>query len=196
MIRFLRLALPIVLFAAGAASAAETKAPAKLLQFAMADEDVQEGMFMSIQLGVLPPTFPADDIAKIKTPTARFDFMLGGKSYTVFGKDDDSPPRWATSTKDKSAIAYLCLMPRPAPALDWYRKYQKDKDTTANFTGPDDMMFSLIIARGNKRDIYAFYDRIPDDTPLTAAMTDALSGKTPVKVNFDVVSGSVDFEPN
>jgi hypothetical protein len=169
------------------------EAGAQILTFTYADEKTQAGFHYAVTLGLRPPTFPDEDIAKIASPTERGEVKVKGKTYKIFGKDDDSPPRWATSSRDRGKVVYLALMPKPEPALAWYEKYQKDNNTPANF-GANDWMYALVIKDGDDRHIYRLYDKIPDDKTLSAAMSDAVEGKIARIAVYNMESSDTKFD--
>jgi hypothetical protein len=157
---------------------------AKVLTFDATDPDTVNGLNIALQMGLTPATFPAGDIAKIATPCKRAKFTVGGLDYSLYGTDGTLPYRWATTPSHPGETAFTALMPQPKPALDWYRKYQTDNKTEAQFSTGTDMMFVLAITSNDKREIYRFYSAEPDDATLTSDMCAALSGELPIVATF------------
>jgi hypothetical protein len=157
--------------------------------------ETKAGLMATFLLGLNPPTFPAEDIGKIANPCERTTFTVGGDAYTVHGGDRDQPPRWAASVSKPERVAYIALVPRPAPALDWFHRYEKDNNAPANFNTGADMMFALAVTAGLKREIYAYYDKIPDDAHLTDAMCKALAGGLVRFATWNVETLEADFTP-
>ena len=161
-------------------------ADAKEIVIDAAVQDQLRGLEVSFQLGLQPPEFPAEDIKKIAAPCSRGTIQVGANTFEVAGEDTDTPPRYATSASAADTIAYLASMPRPAAAWAWAEKFRADKNTPASFSGPNDMMFTLVLAKGDNRFILAYLDKIPDDARLKQYFLDALTGKLKLQAGFDV----------
>jgi hypothetical protein len=157
--------------------------------------EIAAGSLVSFLLGLKPSTFPAEEIAKIPNACERGSFNVGSDTYTVRGANSDHPTRFTTSASRPDRTVFLAAMPRPKAALDWHRRRQKDRNTPANFQTATDMMYAVVVTRGSKRDVYEFFDKIPDDTRLAAAMCHALAGKTRVFATFDVDTADFEFSP-
>ncbi len=168
-------------------------ATAKVLALDPADGDTANGLSIALQLGLTPATFPTGDIAKIAAPCKRSEFTAGGLVYSLYGTDEASPYRWATTPSHPGETAYVALMPRPAPALAWYRKYQADNKTAAQFSTDTESMIVLAITANDSREIYRFYSATPDDETLAADMCAALSGELPILVTFTEGNDSIDL---
>lgn len=172
------------------AGSADAKAP----EFGSKAAEIVAGSLVSFLLGLTPATFPADEISKIPNACQRTTFTVGSDVYTVHGANGDQPSRFATSPT-QSGIAFFAAMPRPQPALEWHRRYMADNNVAPNFNTERDMMFALVVTRGSKRDVYEFYDKIPDDERVASAMCQALAGKLPIFATFDVETSDFEFSP-
>lgn len=166
---------------------------AKLLAFDPTDGDTANGLGIALQLGLTPATFPTDDIAKFAAPCKRSEFTAGGLVYSLYGVDEALPYRWATTPSHPGETAYIAVMPRPAPALAWYRKYQADNKTTAQFATDTESMAVLAITANDSREIYRFYSATPDDVTLAADMCAAISGELPIIATFAEGSNDIDL---
>jgi hypothetical protein len=162
------------------------KADAKEIAIDIKAQDTVRGLHVGFQLGLEPPELPAQDIAKIAAPCSRGTIKVGAGTFEVAGEDTDIPPRYATNAAPGGSIAYLALMPRPAVAWAWAVKYQADNSTPQKFSGPNDMMYALVVATGDDRAVYAYLDKIPPDARLKQYFQDALSRKLRLKASFDV----------
>jgi len=167
-------------------------ASAKPILYYTADGAVLDGLAVTMQLGLEPSTFPSQDIAKHLDSCVHASFNVGGRSWTLHGDDDETPPRWARSS-DLGTIVYLAAMPPADPAHAWAEAQRKHAsgEKTVTFKG---MMFALVAADGDKRRIFGFYDALPDDARLIGAMQSALEGRTPAILGFDVKSRDADEE--
>jgi hypothetical protein len=75
-----------------------------------ADAAVLDGLAVTLQLGLEPATFPSQDIAKHQDACVRASFNAAGSAWTLYGADEDTPPRWARAS-GAPTIVYLALMP-------------------------------------------------------------------------------------
>ncbi len=160
---------------------------ARELGFDLSDPGLLAGMNVSFQLGLLPASFPGTDIAEAKLPCPRGTFMVGNSKFEILGDDELSPQRWAKSASEPGRVAFVATVPRPQAASDWAEKYKKKKNTLPNF-GPGDWMQVLVIAQGEQRSIFAYYDDTLDDKRLKTAFAAALSGQMTVKARFNVTT--------
>ena len=146
---------------------------AKIIALPRSDESSRTAMAASIHLGLSPFDYPLNRIAKISDPCKRLSFKSGDSTYTLYGDDRKSPPRYAMRSHDTSRIAYLALLPLPKPALAALRR--GPQKGVYQFTPPD-MIFVLAVTDGYQRPFFRFYDAIPDDQTLAMDMCAALSG--------------------
>jgi hypothetical protein len=162
---------------------------AKELTFDFKDVNTIKGLAISFQLGLLPPEFPAADIAKITKPCSR-RMMVPHLGFELFGDNDDTPPRWAKADPKDESILFVALMPRPEPARLWYEATKPSGAVGVSFKDGE-WMYAVAIAAGSKRIIFAFYDELPDDDRLKALMQTMASTKARWLVSFDVTNGAV-----
>ncbi|MGD0190308.1 MAG: hypothetical protein ABSD74_06170 [Rhizomicrobium sp.] len=178
------------LYAIAAASCKDTGSmSAKPLTFSETDVDTQTGLSVSFTFGLTPATFPLQDIGQTANPCKRGEFDVGAVTYQLFGTGD-SPPRWAGNANAPGRIVYVALLPKPAPAL---AAYQAQSNATSFQFKPGDMMFVLAITDGDARQLYRFYDAIPDDSTLAGDMCAALSGAWKPIASFNTASGHSTF---
>ena len=161
------------------------RADAKELAINSGDTQTLEGLSVSFQLGLEPNKFPKEAIARILKPCSRGTINVGTSIFSVFGENEDSPPRWATSATTPDVIVYFALTPRPDAALAWAKKYETDKGTPIEFES-NQSMFVVALAKGDMRFIVAYFDEIPDDKRVKDAMLGALSGKLKLSAGYDV----------
>ncbi len=164
---------------------------AKSLDFDFKPQDARDGLTISFMLGLTPATFPAEDIKSYKSPCTRGTFKSADEDFSVFGGDDDSPPRWA-STGASAPIVFFAEMPRPAAALAWYAKYQKDSKTPANFKNGE-MMYALTVAKGDERTVYGYFDQLPDDSRLLPLMSATLADSARLLAAFNAKTQTISF---
>jgi hypothetical protein len=162
---------------------------ARVLSFDPGDANTINGLDISFQLGLSPETFPAKDIEAQKQPCKRLDFDAKGLTYSLRGEDGATPPRWATTPTHPGETAYIAWLPSPTAALDWYAKYQTDKNTPAQFNTHGAMMVVLSITSGENREVFRFYDSVPDDRTLSQDMCAALAGELPIIAIYHADSG-------
>ena len=148
------------------ASACKTSgaAGAKEIAIDIKDHDTLSGLHVGFQLSL----DAAADIVKV-APCSRGSIKVGGDNFDVGGENADTPPRYATGA---AAVAYLAVIPRPAVAWAWAKKYQADNATPQNFSGPNDTMYALTVARGDDRFVYAYLDKIRPDERLKQYLRD------------------------
>ena len=135
-------------------------ATAKAVFYYSADETVLDGIDTSLKLGLEPSSFPAQYIQKAAPSCTREDFSALGVSWTLRGDDDGQPPRWARVGEDNSRVMFLAAMPRAADAEAWVVAQRKSPNhpSTAKFPS---MMFALVLADGDQRQIDGFYEFDP-----------------------------------
>jgi hypothetical protein len=85
-------------------------ATAKPVLYHTADDAVRDGLSTTLQLGLEPATFPSQDIAKLPDACIHASFSAGGRAWTLYGDDDDTPPRWARASDARTTV-YLAAMP-------------------------------------------------------------------------------------
>jgi hypothetical protein len=165
-------------------------AAAKPMFYYTADDDVLDGLEVTLDLGLEPGTFPAQDIAKIKDACVHASFTASGKPWTLYGEDDETPPRWARTPGDATTF-YLAAMPPADQAHLWAEAQRRHAtgEKTVTFKG---MMFALVATDGDNRRIFGFYDSLPDDARLTAAMQAAIEGRTPAIIGFNLKTRKMD----
>jgi hypothetical protein len=184
--------LPLTAFAADCAKPGSPDA--KAVRFTLDAQDMRTGLAFSIHLGLSPSSFPADRIAAMTRPCKIKEFQAG-RAFTLYGAPvaqgpESEPSRFAISGNDLTRIAYLGLMPFPKPALD--AMHTGPKDGFYSFKKPE-FMYALAVTDGTKRQIFRFYDAIPDDESLALDMCAALLGEDPVIARYDSIMGAVEF---
>lgn len=168
-------------------------ADAHELTFDLKNDETLRGLRFSFGFGLLPAEFPAKEIAEIKEPCSRGAFTIkSGGNLELFGEDDDSPPRWAKAPSPESPILYIALMPRPGPAAAWADSPNAKAGDNVRFK-PEEMMFVVVFssAESDRRLIFHFFDRIPDDERLKSLMTKIVARETRWQVGFDVKTTGV-----
>jgi hypothetical protein len=189
------LAIAIGLFGAGGGLAAPAckdagSATAKPVFYYTADAAVLDGLAVALDLGLEPAEFPAREIARNRNACTRSSFTAGGGAWTLYGADADAPPRWARSP-DSKTIIYLAAMPPADLAHAWaeaQRRHKTDSETVS-FKG---MMFALVETSGDDRRVFGFYDALPDDRRLSAAMQAVIEGRRPPVLGFNVKTRDLD----
>src|SRR5581483_880101 len=178
--------------AAAAPCTDDGKPEAKDIFYYSGDPAVLEGLDTSLKLGLEPSSFPRERIEGKTSACTRTTFDSGAITWLLFGSGADAPPRWATSAGDPNRIVFLALMPGSEEARRWVEAVRKDPahPPEARFTTA---MFALTIADGDRRDVYEFLDRIPDNVRLAKLMANALEGRTPVLLSYDVRQHSSNF---
>jgi hypothetical protein len=184
------------LLATGAAFAASPpckdagSTAAKPVLYYTADPAVLDGLEVALKLGLEPATFPSQDIAKQKDACIRRSFDAAGGTWTLYGDDHDTSPRWAVAS-NTNTIVYLAYLP-PADQAHLWAEADRHHSTNEKFVKFSSMMLALVAADGDKRRVFGFYDSLPDDARLTEAMQLALEGRTPAILGFDVKTGDAD----
>ncbi len=117
-----------------------------------------------------------------------------GCDHTPEGADaKGTPPRWATSEGDSKRIIFLVLMPRVDEAHAW-AETQRKGPTGGNSANFSHMLWALTIAAEDRRNVYGFYDQMPDDARLTGDMKAALEGRTPIFLSYNVKEHAADLD--
>jgi hypothetical protein len=120
MLRYALASIIVICVTAAPALAAACKtaghADAKEIAIDIKAPDTVKGLHVGFQLGLGPQESPAQDIAKIAAPCSRGSLKVDTTAFEIAGEDNDTPPRYAKTTTPAGQIAYLALMPRPAPA--------------------------------------------------------------------------------
>lgn len=163
-------------------------ADAKELSFDVKNKDTLRGMHFAFRFGLEPEEFPENEIRAMKTPCSRGAFPFASGTLELLGENDDLPPRWALAPMPQSSIMFVALMPRPEPARAWGEGEQKaDADGSVSFK-PEDMMYAVVLGgrRADKRLIFHFFDKLPDDERLKSLMRSIGEGKARWQVGFDV----------
>lgn len=158
------------------------------LSFNAARDDTRVGLGVALQFGLDPTTFPAEQIAQNPDVCPRGRFRAGEGSYTLLGSTDNLPPRFARSAIGSSTIVFLALLPKPDQAFAWAKKHAESRETQATFK-PSDMMYVLAVTDGAARELYAFFDTIPDDAKLATAMCGALTNQLPLLGTYQTETG-------
>lgn len=158
-----------------------------------ADDAVLDGLQVTLDLGLEPPTFPSEDIAKHPDACVRAPFTAAAQTWTLFGDEDDTPPRWAISPTDPKRIVFIAAMPPAEQAHLWAESQRKHPthEAVAKFKG---FMYALVAADGPNRQVYGFYSALPDDARLSEAMTAVIERRWPAIVSFDVDKGQADLD--
>lgn len=147
----------------------------------------RRGLNISIQLGLLPPEFPLADIEANKSPCTRGTFPVFKHTFELFGEDDGTPPRWATSSTTKDVMTlYLAMMPKPDPARIWYDKTRPEGPVDVLFKDDEYMWALATVISKDSRFIFAFFDKIPDDASLKDKMQKIGEGKARWLVAYNV----------
>jgi hypothetical protein len=148
---------------------------AKILNLPVSDENARTALAVALNLGLSPYSFPQVSIAGITAPCKRLDFKASDGIYTLYGVDErDSPPRYAMQEKNTDRIAYLALLPLPAPAV---AAVSAAPNLGRYRFKPGQMIYVLAVTEGYQRTFFRFYDAIPDDRTLATDMCAALSGE-------------------
>lgn len=151
------------------------------------DTHTRRGLDISIQLGLLPPEFPLADIEANKAPCTRGTFAIFKHKFELFGEDDGPPPRWATAETAKGLMTlYLAMMPKPDPALAWFDKTRPVGPVDVQFKDDEYMWALAAVISKDRRFIFAFFDKIPDDATLKERMQKAGEGRARWLVAYDV----------
>jgi hypothetical protein len=184
---FLIAALALALTAHAEPCKTQGDAEAKELAFDVNDEKTLRGMHFAFRFGLEPEEFPESEIRAMKSPCSRGVFPLASGTLELFGENDDLPPRWALAPVPQSPIMFVALMPRPEPARAWADGDQKSEDGSVSFK-PEDMMYAVVLGgrRADKRLIFHFFDKLPDDERLKSLMRSIGEGKARWQVGFDV----------
>ena len=164
------------------ASATESKS----VPFKGQNQEFFQGMSGSLQLGMLPSSFPTADIADNSAACHRGLFTVNEIPHVAFGGDNDSPPRWALGP-DATKIAFLAVIPPPSAGLRWV------KNPNAEFSFTEPPMFVLAVTNGNRRDIFGVFDQIPGDEQLKGFFAATLEGRLPKLATFNVATRETVF---
>jgi hypothetical protein len=166
---------------------------AKELTLNFKDEKTMKGLFVSFQLGLTPPEFPAEDIKKIQAPCSRGS-IPDYPQVELFGDNENTPPRWAKTPASDSPVFYLALMPRPEPARVWYETTKPQGSVNVGFKDGE-WMRALVVTNGDdNRIVFAFFDEVPDDERLKALIQTIASRKARWQVGYNVKT--LDVTPN
>jgi hypothetical protein len=162
---------------------------AKALSFDMTDEKISRGLQVSLSMGLTPVEFPWEDVEKAKDPCVRGTFKLGNRTFSIYGDDKQTPPRWASSPDFAPFIAYMAYTPTPRAAYEvWAKKNGTFKpNEMVTFEGQGAFMVVLAIAdKEKKRLITAFFDKIPSDKDLARYMCGTLSSEYRFQAVFEM----------
>lgn len=188
---------PLLLATAAAAQAAPCKtqgaADAKELMFNLKDAETIEGLNVAFQFGLLPKEFPEDDIAKASAPCSRGPFpFTNNLTMELRGENTDSPPRWATSPLPGPTV-YIAAMPQPEAA----RLFAESTRTGGTATlDTNAMMFAVVLTLGDdKRYVFHFFDKIPDDARLKTLLRPIVISKGTWQAMFDTTALQVTPNP-
>jgi hypothetical protein len=163
------------------------------LAFSILDQDTREGLSESLSLGLNPVTFPQEDISKASHPCLRTRFRAGAAEFSLYGMIGEAPPRWATSANQPGRIVYVAELPFPKRAVVEVAAQQGQP--IIHFK-PADFMFVLAVTDGARRDVFRFYDKMPNDERLSEDMCAALTGEDPVVASYDELSNQTVFLGN
>lgn len=162
---------------AQAAPCGQGSPKARYLTLSTADENARNTLAAALHMALRPYDFPVGKIALIAQPCRWRDFHARDGLYTLYGDGYGEPQRYAMRKNDLSRVAYLALMPLPMPAVAAIRA-GPSKDGNYHFKHGQ-MIYVLAVAdesHGYQRDLFHFYDVIPDDQTLAIDMCAALSG--------------------
>ncbi len=151
---------------------------------------IAKGIGVSLLLGLEPGSAPMSSIAKIAKPCSRGTIVVGKNTFEVFGENDGSPARWATSKNVQGAIAYFASMPRPDMALTWSNQFARDHKSLPSFDSSQ-TMYAVTYARGDLRFVVAYFDAVPDDLRLKNIFVNALAGKLKPVRGYNVKTHNV-----
>lgn len=168
-------------------------ANAKELSFDIKSEETLRGLRFAFRFGLLPPEFPAKDVAEITAPCSRGPIPLKTGALELFGEDEDSPPRWAKAASPESPIIYVSVMPRPAAAAKWADNQTAASGESVQFN-EDDMMFVVALTGPSPSDnrlVFHFFDRVPDDERLKSLIAKIAAREARWQVGFDVKTKGV-----
>lgn len=189
--RYIIVAFLLALTATAEAAPCKTKgaADAKELKFDLRDAKVVEGLNIAFQFGLLPKSFPEDNIAAAQTPCSRGTFpFTNNLTMELRGEDTDNPPRWATSPLPGPTV-YIAAMPQPTAALRFAEQAQRGGSAAFDASG---MMYAVVMTLGDdKRYIFHFFNKIPDDARLKALLRPIVISKGQWQAMFDTTMLSV-----
>jgi hypothetical protein len=162
---------------------------AKELKFNLNDAKIVEGLTIAFQFGLLPKEFPEDAIAANKAPCSRGPFpFTNNMTMELRGEDTDSPPRWATSPLPGPTV-FVAVMPQPAAALRFAEQAQSGGSATFDTNA---MMVAVVLTQGDdKRYVFHFFDKMPDDTRLKALLRPIVISKGRWQAMFDMSAMTV-----
>jgi hypothetical protein len=170
---------------------------AKPIFYYTADDATLDGLDLTLVMGLDPTRFPPPDIARLTGACVRTTFVSNSRTWTLYGDDDDTFPRWVTAPGVKTVV-YLASMPPPDQVHAWAEAQRRHPthETSAAFRS---YIWALVAADGDQRRVFGFYDQLPDDARLTQAMQAAIAGRTPAILGFNAKSAKADegriFEP-
>lgn len=189
--RYIILAILLALAATAEAAPCKTQGAtdAKELKLNLNDTKIVEGLNVALQFGLLPKSFPEDNIAASKDACSRGTFpFTNNLTMELRGEDTDNPPRWATSPLPGPTV-YIAAMPQPAAALRFAEQAQRGGSATFDANA---MMYAVVMTLGDdKRYIFHFFDKIPDDARLKALLRPIVISKGQWQAMFDMTMLSV-----
>jgi hypothetical protein len=144
------------------------------------------GLNISLAIALNPRSFPIENISTVTPLCSRGKFIASDTEYELFGTQQDSPPRWATSN-DRDKAAFLAIAPPPSVALKWHEE-TKGK-TGLSFTEPP--LFAITITDGDLRHIYGFYKSEPSDEQLKTKFQAALDGSATRLLTLDLATNKL-----
>lgn len=159
---------------------------AKELTFDLKDKKVLEGLNVALQFGLLPKEFPEDNIAAIENPCSRGAFpFVNDLTMELRGEDTDTPPRWAVPPLP-GPIVYVAAMPQPEAARHLLEQAKSGGSATFE---TDAMMYAVVLTLGDdKRYIFHFFDKIPDDARLKTLLRPIVISQGRWQVMFDMTA--------
>ena len=170
----------------GAPCKTQGAADAKELKFDLRDAKTIEGLSVAFQFGLLPKEFPEDNIANVPTPCSRGSFpFTNNLTMELRGENTDTPQRWATSPMPGPTV-YIAAMPEPEAARLFAESARTGGTATLNENA---MMFAVVLTLGDdKRYVFHFFDKIPDDARLKALLRPIVINKGTWQAMFDTTA--------
>ena len=189
--RYIILTILLALTATAEAAPCKTKgaADAKELKFDLKDPRTLEGLNVAFQFGLLPKEFPEENVAKAEAACSRGTFpFTNNTTMELRGEDEDSPPRWAISPLPGPTV-YIAAMPQPEAA----RRFAESAATGGTATlDTNAMMYAVVLTLGDdKRYVFHFFDKIPDDARLKALLRPMVISKGTWQAMFDITAMKV-----
>lgn len=162
---------------------------AKELTFDLKDPKVLAGLNVALQFGLLPKEFPEAVIAQMPNACSRGTFpFTNNLTMELRGENTETPPRWAVSPLPGPTV-YVAAMPH----LDAARRFAEQMKSAGSATfDTDTIMYAVVLTRGDdKRYVFHFFDKIPNDTRLKALLRPIVISQGRWQVMFDTTATTI-----